>query len=116
MSCSTCLNSEKQPMRCVLDEDGKSLMEYLEEINSSLKKVKDVVDAPIDSKGLSGENISELLQTVINKVVSIQTSSPVFSQVFHNVDNQTSTLQETLVSILKRVSILEKRTTTSQYI
>lgn len=117
MSCSTCLNHEKQPLNCVFDEDGKSLREYLDEVHKQLKELKDVVDAPIDGKGLSGNTISELLQSVINKVATISTSNNnILDAKFVDMDNQEVSVNVLLSSILKRLSILEHRTTNPSFI
>lgn len=116
MSCNTCLNHEKQPLKCVFDENGKSLEEYLSEIEEDLKEVQDILHSPIDAKGFKGDNISEIVQSLINKVVSLNKPGNIFSEKFYDSNGQVSSLQETLLSILKRIDILEKRLPTSNYI
>lgn len=116
MSCSTCLNHEKQPLKCVFDENGKSLEEYFSEITKDLKNIKEIVDYPIDPKNIGGSNISEIVQNLVNKISLLTKTTNIFSEKFYDSKGQVSTLQEVLLSILNRIEILEKRTTTSTYI
>lgn len=117
MSCRTCLNSEKQILDCVFDEDGKSLKEYLEELKEELEKLSSLVNQPLDAKGLKGEDFVGILQSLINKVVAMEkVNTDVLNTKYADKDNQQYSLNEVITNILGRLEILEKRTTNISYI
>ena len=60
MSCDSCI--EPVALKCVEDEDGKSLSDILSEFNEIIKKVESDGKIEISSKEFETDTIQNLLQ------------------------------------------------------